>query len=79
LKTLKDKKRERVERKEETTEEEREREEEKSVYSGERGASSCRNGGSWSGDSRLSEREVEKIKKWVVDRKERRSNIIIKG
>jgi len=35
----------------------------------------------WSGESRLSEREVEKIKKWVVDRdrEERRSNIIIKG
>jgi len=33
------------------------------------------------GESRLSEREVEKIKKWVVDRdrEERRSNIIIKG
>jgi len=38
LKTLEDKERERVKRKEEITEEEREREEEKSVYSGGRGA-----------------------------------------
>jgi len=62
LKTLEDKERERVERKKETIEERRKREEEKSVYSEGRG-SSCKNGESGSGESRLSEREVEKIKK----------------
>lgn len=56
-----------------------EREDGRSIYSYRSGRSSVT--GRSSGGSRLSDREVDKIKRWVVekDREERRCNIIIKG